>query len=400
MNQINSSDGWEFIPLSQFEAPRISASDEVRMWYSGLIDQIKKKPSHGASFVQTEELSKVPNFLLDRLLPNDEHTLVIEELENILTIWKDNRNKQSYTPVIVGSVDGSVNRLLRKFAKNAGWRVLGAPNESMLLSLDFETYLSYTDVPDNVPIVIPNLEKWFLRHHFGLNFLRDVIQWLRSQNKTCVIGCQSWAWRYLRKTMKIDTLFPYVLTISPKSPENLNSWLSHPNKPFNNIEFTFRCTVDGQPIFNGNGQPSQFVSRLAAHTRGQPWLARELWKESLLVHDHHHTASEEAMVASDNCTSFSIWVKPWEESEFLDLPNSLSNNDLRMLHTSLIHGGITEATLNELFSANPSNTSHQLSVLEHAGLMSQKEESWIVSPVKYPAIRRKLVQEGFLFDDL
>ncbi|MEM7800409.1 MAG: hypothetical protein AAF633_14535 [Chloroflexota bacterium] len=369
------------------------------MWYTDLIDQITKRPDAEISMVETDQLSKVPSFLLDRLLPDEEHTLVIEELNSTLSKWIIDPKKKNHTPVIIGSIDGSVNNFLRKFAETMGWRILGAPYESSLLTLDFKTYLSFLDIPPDQPIVIPKLEKWFLRHHFGLNFLREMIQWLRTEKRTCVIGCQSWAWGYLKKTMRIDKMFPFTLTMSPKDPQTLNQWLSSPGKPFKDISFTFRNTADGQPIFSLDAEPDPFVSRLAAHTRGQPWLAREIWRESLLFHDHK-VASDTALEASLKDASCSVWIKPWDESELLNLPTNLNNADLRLIHTSLIHGGISEATLIETFSANPADMANQLDTLRNAGLIKQVEDSWHVSTVKYPAIRRKLVQEGFLFDDL
>ncbi len=108
---------------------------------------------------------------------------------------------------------GRAERLVRLWMP-PGAQVLEAPSALSLLE---GTAVPWPELqePDGAPLVIPALERCFLRHHRGLGLLRKLVESRWSARRRLVIGCDVWAWKYLRQAVQIDALCLHPLTAAP-----------------------------------------------------------------------------------------------------------------------------------------------------------------------------------------
>lgn len=60
-------------------------------------------------------------------------------------------------------------------------------------------------------LVVPRLERMFLRTPAGLERLRTLLEALLRRDAPTIVGCGSWAWRYLGAALDLDLGFPHQL---------------------------------------------------------------------------------------------------------------------------------------------------------------------------------------------
>ena len=77
---------------------------------------------------------------------------------------------------------------------------------------------------DDEPLVLPHLEHCFLRHYDGLTLLRRLLDHIFSRSRRWLVGCDSWAWAYLSKALKVDTVFPTPFILEAFDQERLKIW--------------------------------------------------------------------------------------------------------------------------------------------------------------------------------
>ena len=168
-------------------------------------------------------------------------------------------------------------------------------------------------------------------------------------------------------------------------------------------QILFRQTDNGDYVLpppdtgEVSGETSNFLQLLAAHSRGVFGIAWAVWRASL------RTEPDEKMAVEDDTGKpkiphQTIWVTPWNELNLLSLPSGAGRDEAFMLHTLLLHNGLSLELLQNLLPLSPSQVMETIFRLEEARLVAQNDTLWQVSPQGYPAVRQFLKTNGYLVD--
>ena len=93
-----------------------------------------------------------------------------------------------------------------------------------------------------------------------------------------------------------------------------------------------------------------------------------------------------------------IWVLPWDKLDHPALPSSISPESSILLHSLLLHNGLSQEVLAEILPFSPNVIIRMALVLKDAGLIEENNGQWKVSPSGYPIVRLYLNGEGYLTD--
>jgi len=406
---------WEYIPLTQYEKPHAPAGQVVRGGLTSTWRLLRPK-SRQASFNQGK-LCAAPPYLLNRAAPEPDLDQMVNALEDALQNWSFAKDSKKSVKVIVGPPGCNVDQAVATLAARKGWAKLGPPTATEILS-GGRAWLKNFEGDELVPLVIPRLGECFLRHQDGLTLISRLLDWLESTRRRCLIACDSWAWAYLVKALRIDAILPLPLALAPIDAARLQFWLPTLARS-NGGHYIFRDTGSGQPIFltaanydeiiRRNTKPDQMeaygewvgagnlVKQIAAHSRGLPQVAWTLWRECLLVAPDVKKEIAQKMAQADDW--YTVWVKPWSQIELPLVPRSAGTADSITLQTLLLHGGATTSLLELLLPLSHDQvrqTLHQL--LEWKLVEIKPDDRWRVTLAGYPAVRQFMENEGYLVD--
>ncbi|MEJ0009490.1 MAG: hypothetical protein WDN72_02545 [Alphaproteobacteria bacterium] len=115
-------------------------------------------------------------------------------------------------PHVVLGLFGSAGQMLEAWAQAHRAHLLGALPTSALLDGTAELWPALRKTADSI-LVIPALERCFLRHHRGLRIARQLIETTWAEPRRLIIGCDAWSWKYLQHAVDIDALCPQPLAI-------------------------------------------------------------------------------------------------------------------------------------------------------------------------------------------
>jgi len=140
-------------------------------------------------------------------------------------------------PQVVVGLFGHARELLHAWAEMRGAQVLQPPLIASLLDGTAGLWPELSN-PGNGLIVIPALERCFLRHYRGIRLARQLVETVWAQPCRLVIGCDAWAWKYLCASVQIDALCPDALTVAPL--------MAHPVPSGSTSELTARMDISTQ----------------------------------------------------------------------------------------------------------------------------------------------------------
>jgi len=298
--------------------------------------------------------------------------------------------------------------LIEAFAQRHGLEMLAPPDPAALLRGCAAPSLAGEGV-----LVIPRLEAWFLRHRRGLGAVRELLSALGRLERRCLVGCNSWAWAFLVKAVEANHYLPRPLSFEPFDGAALRSWFGEVVTDANTTFLMARTGEKVHPAGDGD-TPHAYFRRLAAESRGIPWVAWWLWRESLRVRRHEPDAETETGEGPDDGGRMpgdeaaidaaargrvhapaEVFVRP---PETMAVPDRHAPDELLMLHALLIHDALTPE---RLFSVIPTmrDTSIVASLMQ-SGLIERDGDRVRCRPAAYPAIRSGLIDAGFSGDRL
>ena len=114
-------------------------------------------------------------------------------------------------PQAVIGLFGAAKRLLGSWAPAHRARLLPPPAPAALLDGSAALWPDLQEAGDAV-LVIPSLERCFLRHPHGLRLLRRLIESTWGRPGRLLLGCDAWAWTYLRHAIDLGALCPAPVT--------------------------------------------------------------------------------------------------------------------------------------------------------------------------------------------
>jgi hypothetical protein len=238
-----------------------------------------------------------------------------------------------------------------------------------------------------------------------------------SQSRRWVVGCDSWAWAYLSKALKVDTVFPMPFILEAFDQERLKIWFQQLAAKSGEGNFVFRQLDSGKYVLppatgdEASGDRNQgavaensvFLKNVAAYSRGIPGVALAVWRRSFgfvnTTAEDGEECDKEAPAAGDCNSAYPILVKPWSQLNLPGFPfQQVFIGLLMVLHSLLLHGGLWSRILPELLPLSPMEILEYLYLLEASGLVESDQGFWRVTPAGYPAVRQMLQSEGYLTD--
>ncbi len=399
---------WDLISASEFEVPGSPANEAARgqsrrlwRWFQREVLQRPEQVDAGGS-------SELRNCSNDELYAS---SLEIDwnQAARVLSADLQRRLESSSTKdrpslAVVAAPGSGVPEILEALAREPHFTLLAAPPASELLG-DEDAHshvLQSLDVPNDQTLVVPRLERFFLRHEAGLTLVRTIADRLMSRHRV-LVGCDSWAWAFLQHAIGIEDLLGSPLTLAPFNAPRLDAWFRG-TYDLRNTEF--RQSRDDAPVFieqaaNSESQPeqpepktSQLIESLAAKARGNLGVAHALWRSSLRICDPDSDRDEPAKGSSQS----TLWVVAPSELELPKLANGDESLHRFILHAILLHAGLSFATLDMLLPFSRDDIGRRLSELRAAGFVDEQTGLFRVSRVAYPEVRQDLCGEGFLVD--
>ena len=401
----HSSNLWHFIPLSEFLRPPEPARETVRKGIRGIINQFRNDSKSGDEFSVRQNLSAVTIPMLARVasLPQWEDSQ--QALTEIIQTWAEESPPSSPIRVVVGAPYDGTPEMLRNWSREKEWRLVEAPTPKQILN-GGEAWLEQFAHNQDMPLVVPRLERLYLRHHQGLSLVRQFLDWLWQRKAHCLIGIDSWAWTYLSKSIGIDALVPQPLTLAPFGAAEFQTWLRELAEGSERLGFVFRQSDNGKIVLPGAGSKldpgsvqSEYLKYLAAFSRGNPGVGWHIWRHSL-EYEADENVEEKAVAIAEQGQGRVMWVRSWSNLNLPVLTGPVGGAGYQLFHTLLLHAGLPAQIAARILPIEFGEVLQHLQRFQSLGLINQVEDRWRVAALGYPAVRSALAREGYLVDKL
>jgi len=383
---------WRFERLTEFRPPPASVTELARTGLRGLVhrfqDRTPSSPESG-----DPELPEFASDELEKLVPAPPLDRIVDALSAALPEWLEGSASPKLC-VVVEPPPGSRFELVAMLARARRLPILEPPVPNALLN-GAEPVLGALERRVDEPLAIPRLERWFLRHPHALGTLRDLFGALALRRGPTLVSCGSWAWTWLRAALQVDALLPEPLVLAPLDAEALASWLG------SSAETRVACREpDGKWLLRPGGEDvpgesSDFLRHLAAEARGNPVVARTLWTAALR---RPPAGVFDGVDLADGVTRLA--AVPWARLARPALGRRARFDEVAVLHSLLLHGGLSTDVLDRVLPFGRAALSRCLAGLSAARLVEAHADEWRVSAPGYPAVRRELVSAGLPADDL
>ncbi len=402
---------WRFIPLAQFEKerPQEPTQEAVRHGLRAVWNRLPGRSGAAEPEIPEEarSLKSAPMTVMDMAAPSPGWgRMGGPGLDQALGGWLEGERAGSLA-IVSGPTIG-VTEMVQAWAGDQGLQILAPPAPDELLA-GREWLDGVLDaVQAGQRLILPGLERCFLRHPEGLDLVRGLLDEIWQGKISCLLTCDSWAWAYLDRVVQVESILPAPLTLSPFDATALDCWFRQLAQRYEPRSLTFRQASDGHPVLTAQKAPlsdpgvqsdQTFLTHLAARSRGNPGVARAIWRESLQVNSTEEVevkAQEEA--AGDR--GYTMWVTPWPKLALPEVPPNTGRAEAFVLHALLLHNGLPAWLLFDLLPMGRAEVVQILHRLRTARLVADEGNRWQVTPLGYPAVRSYLGREGFLTDGL
>ena len=405
---------WHYIHSDQFSSPRAPAREAVRKGVIGLWERMFRSQRSPEEVVTQKQLRSLPRETLQQAAPFPDWVEPVSALDAALEGWPHKALGETPVRVVVGRPFGGVPEVLGHLATDKHWQVLDAPEPTAILS-GGKDWLAAIANCNHSALVIPCLERCFLRHHNGLVLVRKLLEELWAGRTNCLIGCDSWAWYYLTKAVRIDSILPPPLTLDAFDRPRLERWLPALAARSGAQSFFFRQADSGELVLplterqlaakepDQNSSDSQnigdFLTDLAAYSYGIPGVACRIWRYGLRFAKQEETKERAKQIASKDAGR-TLWVTPWAQIRLPAIPAFSDRKLLLLLHVLLLHNGLPVSLLPELLPFCQVDVVSGLQRLRIAGVLEENGDRWRVTALSYPGVRQFLESEGYLIDSV
>lgn len=359
-----------FVTLDGYSVPSAEATGLLRSTWVRIRENLGWEKPRANLF---EDLRSIDAESLDNLMARPRHDSLNRRLDSAIGRWLTDSRQPQTTQIIVYPPTNSGD-FLRSWASRHDLHVIPAPERRTDLP-------SVSDTLDMISkpglVVVPDLQRYFLREVGGMEAVKTLLLTVAQSPYPAILGCNSWAWQFLIKAVNAHHLLPKALVPQAYSAARLNSWLKSisidSGLPVHSLK-------TGGDIFAGK-EPSVEVKQIAYRSRGVPWVAWELWRQSLFMRD-----GEGEKI---------IWVDIQPEETLVDTDEKAC---LLILHSLLIHGELDKSEL--------SRTLPRLDISSHVGMLVRQE--WVkdadgrltVRGDAYPRVRNALAVANYPMDGL
>ncbi|MCB0114624.1 MAG: hypothetical protein R2873_24190 [Caldilineaceae bacterium] len=405
---------WEFVPLTKFTLPSSTTTEALRlnvvdMWRQ-FRQRLRQRSDEDDEAFADLDLHSAPDHLLNWMAPEPDWAAQGgESLHALLQPWLDADPEEAGVRTLVCPPPAVCRPMLIEWTRAHDLVLVDPPTPQQILQAD-ERWFDQWPLDRSVRIVLPRLERCFLRHHNGTTLLRLLLERLWETRPPVVVLSESWAWAFLNRTLHVDSVFTHPVTIAAFDEDRLAHWLRR-NAAQSSRQFVFRQSNNGRAVVDAKETPpehddknedrkrSSFLSDLATRSRGNPGVAWRIWRHSLQV-SADDEIDKKAEESAEEDSGLTIWVRPWAKLTLPQLPPDAGKIEAFLLHALLIHGGMDDHLLVQLLPFSSTDVAHGLQRLNRAELIERNDDGWQIQALGYPTVRSFLNQEGFPLDGL
>ncbi|CCQ91047.1 conserved hypothetical protein [Nitrospina gracilis 3/211] len=401
-SQANPTPLWQFVRPDEYKVPVTAvASTALRKWTAFKQLFIKNGENGDSPFKAEVELKTLPEVRLRHLVPPIDWNEVAGALDAELEGWLDECSLEVPVQFVVFQPHCGQEDLLRHWADLHDALLLESPTPEQILKAD-PHWLGGWPNTDRV-WVLPHLEHCFLRHANGLELVRRFLEWAASGRLgRGLIGCDSWGWAYLQRVGPRSQWSP--LTLQAFDGARLSRLFSRKKDTGDrNDRVRFLNAKTGKTILSwleDEGGASSELNQLAGRCRGNFGTALIYWSQRLRAEpDEEDTAAveeESDRNASQRTKEESVWVA--ELPDDMTLPVEKDESVAFVLHSLLLHNGLTEELLSKLLSIPDFRIASLLRRLQASGAVVEEAGRWEVTAQGYSAVREYLSARDYLLD--
>ncbi|WP_022948438.1 hypothetical protein [Methylohalobius crimeensis] len=396
-----SNSFWRFVSGEDFQAP---APKVTQTAHTGLTALWRKfRPPESESYLKPmEDLKSLSESQLARIIPEPAWEEAARTLDRTLADWKARQPPEQPVLFLVLPPHNGHPQILTDWAKERDLPILHPPPPDAIVT----GHSSWTAEEETTRSiwVLPALERLYLRHVDGLDLVRDFFaQALSGRLGHGLIGCDSWAWAFLRHVW--ETPLPPVMTLQALDGGSLANYFQHQAQISDGAPKRFRKADNGEHLLSPTessdepAEPNDFFLHLAAYSRGNLGVARAYWRAGLRSEPEQPEAEKRELDAGDSSTrANTIWVAAWDQFRHPGIPESAGWEEGWVLHSLLLHNGLSEHWLSRLLPFPFHRLTGILTLLESRSLLEQKDDVWRVSSRGYPAVRNFMQASGYLTD--
>ncbi len=387
-----------FQPLGDYAWPSAPAEEAARR----LLRRLRKTFARGDEppTMARDRLQRATLEKLDEVVAPPASGPLVRELGLTVADWiADPAPKSWLRLVVLPPCDDT--RLVETWARDNGHQVLLPPDRAALTGGAPPRLPDLPGLDGQGVLVIPQLERWFVRHRNGLSHVRALLAGLDRLQRHCLIGCNSWAWAFLSKAANADAILPTGLTFQAFDAQRLQRWFTQLAQGDAATDVTFRLSGSGEDVLETDEDgalKSDFFKKLAARSLGIPWVAWYLWRTGLRSEQEPDERDPDAETAagSDDLT---LWIAPFQE---FTLPPQREQLSLLILQALLLHGPMTQEEMGHVLPATSDLS--VLPALVRADFIARRRaeegDQFSCRAAAYPAIRSELSGAGYPMDRL
>lgn len=384
---------WELVPVADYRLPQTPAAGAARARWASLRRLFARRPDQSEAPARSEsDLRGLTARHLDAVAgPVDWTDGAAALARQLAQDGADDGVSFLIGPPRSGHVD-----LLHAWADRQDAQRIEPPGDDAILSADRAWLAAWPR--DARCWMLPRLEQCWLRHAAGLGLVRELLaQAQTGRLGHGVIGCDSWAWAYLRQVAALPTRA--LITVQAFDGERLATLFRGLVAADMRRPLRFRNAHSGKPVLVVDGTDDEAAGSdlqyLAARCRGNAGLARALWRARLRAEPDGDGDDGETETADDGT---SIWVAPAPGEPTLAV--GPDEEVALVLHALLLHNGLPGALLQELLPLHGFRVWALLHRLAAAGAIAESRAGdWRVTAAGYAPVRDLLQAQGFLLDD-
>jgi hypothetical protein len=380
---------WELISLGDHRVPATPTATTARHGLLSLKRLLPRKQEQHEPTKSKNDLRALDPERLDAVVGAIDWQGATEVLQDALSL----RSAADRAWFMIKPPAAGYSDLLENWAGQQDVACIPSPAYEMVTG-DYSAWLDYLPTDDSI-WTLPRLERCWLRCPAGLRLVRALFdRLLNGKLGFALIGCDSWAWSYLRYVVPTQTVRAF--TFQAFEGERLARWLSELATSDDAPARHYRHARSGDLVLAANEDrecdTTSELRYLAAQARGIPGAALQLWRSRLCAEPDSQKA------ADDETDAETIWIAPALKFE---LPRGLDEPDALILHALLLHDGLPIEMLDRLLPLPRFQTHAKLLELAAADVViSDSEAVWRVTPLAYSAVRAFLAARSFLLDDL
>jgi hypothetical protein len=382
---------WQVVALTEYRLPVTPAKKAAERKLSGLWRLVWPMTEQSEPAKAKQFLSSITEEYQHGLTPAFNWHEAAQALDSRWSEWAEQTTSANRVQFLVGPPYSGQDKILHIWASRLGWEILPIPDRSQLLDCPKTWLETILNKPPVTGWYIPNLEHCFLRDVNGLDFIRQLLEAVFSGRLGRVaIACDSWAWSYLQNIWPVSA--QQVFCMQGISAEHLADFYRLHIRREKSQRVRILNAKSGEDLLSTDTEECNNEFRwLAAIARGNPGICKHLWQGNL----HRAIEQNKSGSADQSDPDLFWWSTP---PQLFHIPIENMENSEMLLHTLLLHNGLSTNLLVKLLPLASTQTLALLYQFEQQGLVKQYHDNWRVAPLAYSEIRDLLSKSGYQTD--